>query len=164
MINWLLKRIIGSKNQRDLKRMRPLVDRINQIEQEYQSLGDDQLRARTAEWKARLAPVEDPEERAKILDEILPEAFAAVKNAARRLVGQHMSVCDHDEVWTNEYWICPAKLADTGGDLRDLLIRVRPRISDVWNKLVYRNQTDLQIPQTAKRVTYHEDSSNRALL
>jgi preprotein translocase subunit SecA len=99
MINWILKKIVGSKNQRDIKRMRPIVDRINQLEEEYRSLTDDQLRAKTAAWKEQLAPIEDPAERQRILDEILPEAFAVVKNGARRLVGRTLNVCDHPVEW-----------------------------------------------------------------
>ena len=99
MINWILKKIVGSKNQRDIKRMRPTVDRINELEKEYQGLSDDALRAKTAAWKERLAPIEDPDELARILDEILPEAFAVVKNGARRLVGRMSNVCDHLVEW-----------------------------------------------------------------
>jgi preprotein translocase subunit SecA len=99
MINWILKKIVGSKNQRDIKRMRPTVDRINQLEEEYRSLTDDQLREKTAAWKDQLAKIEDPEERQRVLDEILPEAFAVVKNGARRLVGRTLNVCDHPVEW-----------------------------------------------------------------
>ena len=99
MINWILKKIVGSKNQRDIKRMRPTVDRINQLEQEYQALSDDELRAKTTEWKQRLAAIEDPFEQQQALTEILPEAFAVVKNGARRLVGRICNVCDHPVEW-----------------------------------------------------------------
>jgi preprotein translocase subunit SecA len=99
MINWILKKIVGSKNQRDIKRMRPTVDRINELEEQYRSLTDDELRAKTAAWKERLAKIEDPEERERVLEEILPEAFAVVKNGARRLVGRVMTVCDHPVEW-----------------------------------------------------------------
>ena len=101
MINWILKKIVGSKNQREIKRMRPLVDQINAIERELQSVSDDDLRAKTAAWKARLAPIEDPNEQAVILNEILPEAFAVVKNAARRLTERKhsFSACDLPVTW-----------------------------------------------------------------
>ena len=101
MINWILKKIVGSKNQREIKRMRPIVDQINAIEHELQSVSDDDLRAKTATWKARLAPIEDPNEQAVILDEILPEAFAVVKNAARRLTERKHSfvACDIESTW-----------------------------------------------------------------
>jgi preprotein translocase subunit SecA len=99
MINWILKKIVGSKNQRDIKRMRPTVDQINKLEEEYRALSDDELRAKTAAWKERFAAIEDVEERQRILDEILPEAFAVVKNGARRLVGRVMNIVDHPVEW-----------------------------------------------------------------
>jgi preprotein translocase subunit SecA len=99
MINWILKKIVGSKNQRDLRRMRPTVDRINEFEKQFQSLSDDDLRAKTAAWKAELAQITDYAAQQARLDEILPEAFAVVKNGARRLVGRSVSVCDHPIEW-----------------------------------------------------------------
>jgi preprotein translocase subunit SecA len=99
MINWILKKIVGSKNQRDIKRMRPSVERINQLEEQFRTLTDDQLREKTAAWKEQLGKIEDPEERQRMLDEILPEAFAVVKNGARRLVGRTLDVCGHPVEW-----------------------------------------------------------------
>ena len=99
MINWLFKKVIGSKNTRMVKAMRPAVARINELEAEYQKLSDDQLRAKTAAWKERLSKIDDPAEQQRVLNELLPEAFAAVKNAARRLVGQTFSVCDQPYTW-----------------------------------------------------------------
>jgi preprotein translocase subunit SecA len=99
MINWILKKIIGSKNTRLVKNLRPIVARINELEVEYQKLSDDQLRAKTAMWKERLAKIDDENEQQVVLNEILPEAFAAVKNAARRLCGQTFSVCDQPYTW-----------------------------------------------------------------
>src|SRR3954467_7172195 len=85
MVGWILKKILGSKNQREIKRMAPMVRRINEFDEQFKALSDDELRAKTAAWKAELAAIPDlPEQWAK-LDEILPEAFAAVKNGARRL-------------------------------------------------------------------------------
>ena len=99
MINWLIKKVIGSKNTRMIKGMGPLVARINEIEAGYQKLTDDQLRAKTAAWQERLAKIEDYAEQQRVLDEILPEAFAAVKNAARRMVGATFTVCDQPYTW-----------------------------------------------------------------
>ncbi len=79
--------------------MMPVVRRINELEQQYQSLPDDELRRMTAEWKARISAIEDYDERQKALDEILPEAFAVVKNTARRLCGQMITVVDHPIEW-----------------------------------------------------------------
>ena len=92
MINAVLKKIFGSKNERDIKKMLPLVQQINALEIEFQKLPDDQLKAKTAEFKARLA-------QGATLDDILPEAFATVKNACRRLCGTTVHVCGHDLGW-----------------------------------------------------------------
>jgi preprotein translocase subunit SecA len=99
MVSWILRKVLGSKNQREVRRIRPVVDKINQLEQEFQALTEDQLREKTAHWKTDLAQVDDPEELARRLREILPEAFALVKNAARRLYGKTILVCDQQIVW-----------------------------------------------------------------
>jgi len=101
MVGWILKKILGSKNQRELKRMAPTVRHINELEEKFQSFTDDQLRALTATWKEEFSKITDLEEQWKRLDEILPEAFAVVKNAARRLNDRKHSftVCDQPMVW-----------------------------------------------------------------
>ncbi len=101
MVNWILKKILGSKNQREIKRLRPLAQRINELDEQFKSLSDDDLRAKTAAWKQELAAITDVQEQWKKLDEILPEAFAVVKNAARRLTErQHtFEVCDQPMTW-----------------------------------------------------------------
>ena len=99
MFNWILKKIIGSKNQRELRRMLPIVKQINEIEVGLQSLSDEALRAKTLEWKDRLSKIENPDVLAAELDAILPEAFAVVKNGARRLNGRELIVCDHPLPW-----------------------------------------------------------------
>ncbi|TAN37214.1 MAG: preprotein translocase subunit SecA [Verrucomicrobia bacterium] len=91
-MQWLLKKIIGTKNERDLKNLRPLVARINALEQDYQKLTADALKAKTQEFKQRLAQGEK-------LDDIMCEAFAVVKNACRRLCGQTIDVCGHPIPW-----------------------------------------------------------------
>ena len=88
----ILKLFAGSHHRRFLRKCAPLVKRINALEIEYQKLSDDALRAKTAEFKARHAQGES-------LDALLPEAFAVVKNAARRLCGTKAIVCDHEQVW-----------------------------------------------------------------
>jgi preprotein translocase subunit SecA len=101
MVGWILKKILGSKNQREIKRLMPTVHRINELDEQFKALSDDDLRAKTAAWKAELAAIPElPEQWAK-LDEILPEAFAVVKNAARRLTErqQEFSVCDQPMTW-----------------------------------------------------------------
>jgi len=161
MIKWTLQKIVGSKNQREIKRMRPVVAKINELEESYQSDTDEQLRARVEEWQTYLhrflpleiptrrqlelmepevvadlstglknrfealrsdfpslpeidgslesiaaaklafAEIEDdfPKLRDQYLDKILPEAYAAVKNAARRLCGSKIPVCDQEMPW-----------------------------------------------------------------
>ena len=95
----LFRAIFGSKNDRDVKKIRPVVDRINQFEAGLQTLSDDDLRAKTAAWKAELAQIEDKAELARKLEEILPEAFAVVKNTCRRLCGQDVIVRERPLRW-----------------------------------------------------------------
>src|SRR5260370_26537147 len=85
MVNWLLKKILGSKNQREVRRLRPLVEQINRIEQDYQALSDADLQAKRAAWKQELSTIHDPDLLAKRLNALLPEAFATVTNTARPL-------------------------------------------------------------------------------
>src|ERR1700720_2067690 len=101
MVGWILKKIVGSKNQRELKRLSPTVRRINEFDEQFKSLSDDALRAKTAAWKEELAKIPDVVEQWQRLDEILPEAFAVVKNAARRLTErkESFSVCDQPMTW-----------------------------------------------------------------
>ncbi|GBL25084.1 protein translocase subunit SecA [Opitutia bacterium] len=88
----ILKLFAGSHHRKFLRKCAPLVKRINALETEYQKLSDDQLRAKTEEFKNRHAKGES-------LDALLPEAFAVVKNAARRLCGTTATVCDHELPW-----------------------------------------------------------------
>ncbi len=101
MINWILKLILGSKNTRELRRMQPTVRRINELEAGLGPLSDDDLRAKTAAWKAELSSIEDAKALQARLDEILPEAFAVVKQAARRMTERKLSftVCDQPVTW-----------------------------------------------------------------
>lgn len=161
MIKWTLQKIVGSKNQRELKRMQPIVNRINELEEAFQKETQEQLLARVEGWQKHLhrylplqlptkrqleimpdeavaevatglmnrldslrgefpslpseigslediatakeafADIEDefPALRDKYLDEILPEAYASVKNAARRLCGTEVEVVDNMLVW-----------------------------------------------------------------
>ena len=88
----ILKLFAGSHHRRFLRKCAPLVKRINALETEYQKLSDEQLRAKTDEFKNRHAKGES-------LDALLPEAFAVVKNAARRLCGTTAIVCEHELAW-----------------------------------------------------------------
>ena len=95
----LFRAIFGSKNDRDVKKIRPVVARINELEAGLQTLSDDELRAKTAAWKAELSQIEDNAELARKLDEILPEAFAVVKSACRRLCGTDVIVRERPIRW-----------------------------------------------------------------
>ena len=101
MVGWILKKVIGSKNQREIKRMMPTVRRINEFDEQFKSLSDDELRAKTAQWKSEFTVIEELPDQWTRLDEILPEAFAVVKNAARRLTEQNreFTVCDQPMTW-----------------------------------------------------------------
>ncbi|MFL6528073.1 MAG: preprotein translocase subunit SecA [Chthoniobacterales bacterium] len=101
MVGWILKKVLGSKNQRELKRMMPTVRRINELDEQFKSLSDEELRAKSAQWREELRAITDIEEQWRKLDEILPEAFAVVKNAARRLTErkQTFTVCDQPMTW-----------------------------------------------------------------
>ena len=71
MLGDFITKIFKSKNERELRSMAPLVSEINRLEPSLKMLSDDQLRAKTTEFKERLA-------RGETLDDILPEAFATV--------------------------------------------------------------------------------------
>jgi preprotein translocase subunit SecA len=89
----------GSSNDRQVKKIWPLVEQINKFEAGLQSLSDDELRAKTAAWKEELSKIQDNEQLAKRLEEILPEAFAVVKSACRRLLGQEITVRGRPQKW-----------------------------------------------------------------
>ena len=80
MFNPLLK-LLGDSDERALKEFRPLVQRTNALEPSLESLSDEALRERTAEFRARL-------EQGESLEDLLPEAFAAIREAAKRTIGQ----------------------------------------------------------------------------
>jgi preprotein translocase subunit SecA len=87
-VSLIARKIFGSKNERDLKRLQPDVERINQLEAETQAKSDGELRAKIAQWKEHISAIEDHEERASAMEEILPEVFAVVREAAKRALGQ----------------------------------------------------------------------------
>ena len=99
MIGLIFRKIFGSRNDREVKRLRPLVARINQIEQELQSQPESVLREKTAAWKARLSTIQDNDELKRELEALIPEAFAVVKNACRRLCGTDVEVRGHPIRW-----------------------------------------------------------------
>src|SRR5262245_50226271 len=99
MIGFIVKKFIGSKNEREVKRLRPMVEQINALEAELQKVSDEELRNKTVAWKEELSKIEDNEELKRRLLEILPEAFAVVKNACRRLCGTEITVRNHPLKW-----------------------------------------------------------------
>jgi preprotein translocase subunit SecA len=93
MLNTLLTKIFGTKNERELKAIRPLVHRINELESSLLSLSDESLRARTEEFRKRLAGGGGDGGGGESLDDILPEAFAVVREAGRRVLNmRHFDV------------------------------------------------------------------------
>ena len=75
------KKIVGDTNDRSVKQLQPIVDEINALEPEFKALPDDGLAAKTAEFRQRL-------DAGETLDDLLSEAFATVREAARRVIGQ----------------------------------------------------------------------------
>ena len=57
MVNWILKKILGSKNQREIKRLRPIARQINEFDEQFKALSDDELRAKTVAWQQELAAI-----------------------------------------------------------------------------------------------------------
>ncbi|MCY9822217.1 preprotein translocase subunit SecA [Aeromonas media] len=86
MISTLLTKIIGSRNDRTLKALRKIVKQINAMEPQFEALSDGELQAKTAEYRQRL-------EQGETLEQLLPEAFATVREASRRVFGmRHFDV------------------------------------------------------------------------
>src|SRR5215216_2248650 len=79
MFGQILTKIVGTQNDRELKRLRPRVAEINTFEPAIKTLSDEQLKAKTVEFRTRLANGE-------ALDDLLPEAFAVVREAGRRVL------------------------------------------------------------------------------
>ncbi len=89
----MLKALLGDPNARKLKKYQPVVTDINVLEEDIQVLSDDELRGKTAEFKQILEKATSREQREQLLDEILPEAFAVVREAGRRVLGmRHFDV------------------------------------------------------------------------
>ncbi|MBO5723337.1 MAG: preprotein translocase subunit SecA, partial [Lentisphaeria bacterium] len=92
MIVKLLKAVFGSKSSRDIRKLMPKVRKINALEEQYQLLSDEQLIAKTEEFKERIR-------QGATTDSLMCEAFAVVKNACRRLCGTQVEVCGHMMTW-----------------------------------------------------------------
>ena len=88
----IMQSLKGRQYRKFIKKCVPVVAQINELEKDLQSLSDDELRAKTAEFMQRY-------QGGTSLDDLLPEAFAVVKNGARRLCGQTIDVCDQPIEW-----------------------------------------------------------------
>jgi preprotein translocase subunit SecA len=94
LFNKAIAAVFGTSNERELKRIQPLVEQINSLEPEMKELSDEQLRAKTEEFRQRIReridPIEDADEKdavlKEVLDELLPEAFAVVREAGWRVL------------------------------------------------------------------------------
>ena len=86
MISSIFQKVVGSKNDRVLKKLQPLVDATNALEPEMKQLNDDALKNKTVEFKQRI-------EGGESLDKILPEAFAVVREVALRLLNMRHFDC-----------------------------------------------------------------------
>jgi preprotein translocase subunit SecA len=88
----VLQSFMGDPTQKKVKAIMPVVDKINSFEEKLQNLSDEELQAKTQEFKDRIANGETTEE-------LLPEAFAVVKNACRRLVGKSFEINGKEREW-----------------------------------------------------------------
>src|SRR5438477_1653273 len=92
MFNYVLKKIVGTKNQRELKKMQPVVARINERESWAKSLSDDQIREHVQAWRKEVADA-GPKEKSAVLDRILPDCFALTRESSVRSLGmRHFDV------------------------------------------------------------------------
>ena len=92
MLRTLLTKIIGDTNAKEIKKLQPLVVEINAFEEKFQKLSEEELKNKTVEFRERIKD-------GATLEEILPEAFAVVKNACRRLIGKKWNVRGHETEW-----------------------------------------------------------------
>lgn len=89
----MLKRLFGDPNARKIKKLQPYVAEINLLEEEMKKLTDEEMRAKTRQFKEMLAKTKTKEEKEALLDKILPEAFALVREASVRVLGmRHFDV------------------------------------------------------------------------
>ncbi len=80
MLTNLLTKVFGTKHDRELKKLRPILQKVNELEPKIQKLSNDELKAKTPEFKQRI-------ERGESLDDLLPEAFAVVREVSKRTIG-----------------------------------------------------------------------------
>ncbi|MCK4417837.1 MAG: preprotein translocase subunit SecA, partial [Candidatus Latescibacteria bacterium] len=92
MFGKVAAKVFGTKHEREIKKIQPIVEEINRLYEDYHQLSDEELQAKTPEFRQRLAEGET-------LDDILPEAYAAVKETCRRLIGKSWKVCGIETTW-----------------------------------------------------------------
>lgn len=92
MFDRLINLISGDYNKKQIDKLLPIVTQINNFYEEYETLSDDEVKAKTEEFKTRISNWET-------LDQILPEAFATVKQACKRMVGQEVIVKWETQIW-----------------------------------------------------------------
>ena len=86
MLNWTLRKIMGTKNERELRRIGPMVGRVNELEPRMKALRTEEMPRLTAEWKEQV-------QKGRKLEDVLPEAFALVREASVRALGmRHFDV------------------------------------------------------------------------
>src|SRR5213596_437128 len=115
MFNAIITKILGSKNERDLKTMQPIVARMNEIEPQMQRLSDIELAGITPKFRERLAGGET-------LDNLLPEAFAAVREAAKRTLRMR----HYDVQLVGGIALKQGKIDDTETDQSKTQVATRP--------------------------------------
>ncbi|HTP26850.1 MAG TPA: preprotein translocase subunit SecA, partial [Anaeromyxobacteraceae bacterium] len=87
MLNYVLRKIVGTKNERELRKLRPLIARVNELEPKMKALSDKEFPSLSAAWK------EQVQARGRPVDELMPEVFAAVREAGVRALGmRHFDV------------------------------------------------------------------------
>ncbi len=89
---FLLRKIFGTKNEREVKKLRPAVAAINELEKGLLALSEEELRAKAAAWKTELSAIQDNAALTARVGELMPEVFAVVKNVCRRLTEQKAEI------------------------------------------------------------------------
>jgi preprotein translocase subunit SecA len=95
-----IKKIFGTKNDREIKRIeKSLIQQVYAYADQLDAMSDDELRGQTRAWQEELGAIEDNDQLALRLDEIMPQAFAVVKEGARRLCGKNIDVRGQEVLW-----------------------------------------------------------------
>ena len=129
MVRRLIEKIIGEPNERALKKIRPLIPIINKIEEEYQQTlnSDEDYPRKTAEFRERL-------QKGETLDDLLPEAFALVKSACRRIYGREFVI---DKLFSEKSEAAQEELAQEGGKSEEEIAREAAANKYVWRMIPF---------------------------